>query len=217
MARNNRSEIIRLIINGMVIAAIIVGVVFLVRKCNAGENSEWELENHPLKIENIRKIAELSTVSYLDEVVVDTIEYYDGLGEQITGNVKKLSDIENWKYSIRGSAIKRRLTLIVGGEVRYGFDLKDTTFQTRFSGDSVFVTVARPKILDILVPPSKTTVFQEHGKWHDSARRKLQQKAVNTLSHRSEQLGLEEKSKKQLESLLQKLITDERTLIVTYQ
>lgn len=217
MAGNNRAEIIRLIISGTVIAAIIVGVVFLVRKCNARQNSEWKLENRPLKIENIRKIAELSTVSYQDEVVVDTIEYYDGLGEQITGNVKKLSDIENWKYSIRGSAIKRRLTLIVGGEVRYGFDLKDTTFHTRFSGDSVFVTVARPKILDILVPPSKTTVFQEHGQWHDNARRKLQQKAVNTLSHQSRQLGLEEKAKKQLESLLQKLITEKRILIVTYQ
>lgn len=217
MARSKRREIIRLVINVTMITVLVVGAVLLLRKCRSGETSGWELENHPLKIENIRKIAELSTVSYQDEVVMDTIEYYDGLGDQITGNVKKLSDIENWKYSIRGSYIKRRLTLIIGGEVRYGFDLKDTTFHVSFSGDSVFVTVAEPKILDILVVPSKTSVFQEHGKWNDSARRKLQQKAINTLSWRSKKLGLEEKSKKQLESLLQKLVTDKRILIVTYK
>lgn len=218
MAGNNKREIIRLIVNISVITAIVAGVLFMIRRCGPGENPGWELENRPLKIENIRKIAELSTVSYTDEVVMDTIEYYKDLGEQISGNVTKLSDIENWKYSIRGSNIKRRLTLIIGGEVRYGFDLKDTMFNVTYSGDSVFVKVTQPKILDILIVPSKTSVFQEHGEWHDRARRKLQQKAISILGERSKQLDLEEKAKRQLETLLKKLIADKRsTLIVSYQ
>lgn len=217
LRKNNKREIIRLIVNVSVITAIIVGVVFVVRRCSSDENSKWELENRPLKIENIRKIAELSTVSYMDELVMDTIEYYKSTGEQFTGNIAKLSDLESWKYVVRGSNIKRRLTLIIGGEVRYGFDLKDTTFKVSYSGDSIFVSVSQPKILDVLVVPSKTSVFQEHGEWNDKARRQLQQKAIYTLKEDSKKWGLEEKSKKQLESLLKKLIADKHTLIVTYK
>lgn len=217
MLRNKRRDIIRLIINLCIIGLIIVGVVFLFRKCSKDENTEWELENHPLRVENIRKIAEISTVSYKDEVVTDTIEYYKDINEQISGNVAKLSDIENWKYSIRGSAIKRRLTLIVGGEVRYGFDLKDEAFKVSYSGDSVFVQLPAPKILDIIIVPSKTSIFQEHGDWHDNARRKLQKKAIGIFTRRSQNMDLEDKSKKQLESLLQKMITNNRKLIVSYQ
>lgn len=216
MVRNKKKELFRLIINISVIAVVVVAGIIVFRKCSSDNNSEWELEHHPLKIENIRKIAELSTVSYQDEVVIDTLEYYDGLKDQISGNIKQLASVDDWKYSVRGSYVKRRLTLIVGGEVRYGFDLKDTVFNVTSSNDTVFVTVSEPKILDVLVVPSKTIVFQEHGNWNDHARRKLQQKAINELTNRSQQLGLAEKSKKQLESLMQKLISD-RVLIVTYK
>ena len=216
MVRSKKRELIRLIINISSITLVVIVGIIVFRKCSSKDNSEWELEHHPLKIENIRKIAELSTVSYQDEVVMDTIEYYDGLGDQIKGNIKQLANVEDWKYSIRGSYIKRRLTLIVGGEVRYGFDLKDTVFQVKSSKDTIFVTVSQPKILDVLVVPSKTSVFQEHGKWHDNTRRKLQQKAIKELTNRTNQLGLDEKSKKQLESLMQKLVPD-KVLIVSYR
>lgn len=216
MARNSKTELVRLVINMSIIAGLVVLALFLIRRCTSDEDGEWELENHPLRVENIRKIAELSTVSYSDEVVSDSIEYYDDMSEQFTGNISKLSDLENWKYVVRGSAVKRRLTLIVGGEVRYGFDLKDTTFHVTYSGDTVFVQAAAPKILDVIVVPSKTSIFQEHGEWHDNARVRLQQKARLILAARSAKMGLEEKSKQQLESLLKKLLSNKRKLIVTY-
>lgn len=217
MARNSKTELVRLVINMSIIAGLVVLALFLIRRCTADEDGEWELENHPLRVENIRKIAELSTVSYTDEVVSDSIEYYEDFGEQFAGNVSKLADLESWKYAVRGSAIKRRLTLIVGGEVRYGFDLKDTTFRVTYSGDTVFVQTAAPKILDVIVVPSKTTIFQEHGQWQDNARIQLQQKARLILAARSGKMELEQKSKQQLESLLKKLLADKRKLIVTYR
>jgi len=217
VARNSKTELVRLVINMSIIAGLVVLALFLIRRCTADEDGEWELENHPLRVENIRKIAELSTVSYTDEVVSDSIEYYEDFGEQFAGNVSKLADLESWKYAVRGSAIKRRLTLIVGGEVRYGFDLKDTTFRVTYSGDTVFVQTAAPKILDVIVVPSKTTIFQEHGQWQDNARIQLQQKARLILAARSGKMELEQKSKQQLESLLKKLLADKRKLIVTYR
>lgn len=37
---------------------------------------ELEIEPSPIKVERIKLIAELATVSYQDEVVVDSVEYY---------------------------------------------------------------------------------------------------------------------------------------------
>lgn len=216
MFKRVKKQYVRLIINVLLLIAIVFAILFLVKKCKSDSNSEWEIENTPLKIENIRKIAEISTVSYSDEVVIDTIEYYKGLGEQITGNMSKLSDIDNWKYSIRGSSIKRRLTLIIGGEVRYGFDLNDPHFKLTTSQDTLFVVVSQPKILDVLIVPSKIRVFQEHGEWNDRARQLMQNEAKKTFIDRSKQLELEKKSKQQLELLLAKMIAKRKVLIVSY-
>ena len=109
MARNSKTELVRLVINMSIIAGLVVLALFLIRRCTSDEDGEWELENHPLRVENIRKIAELSTVSYSDEVVTDSIEYYNDMSEQLSGNISKLSDLENWKYAVRGSAVKRQI------------------------------------------------------------------------------------------------------------
>jgi hypothetical protein len=217
MTRFKLSETVRLVLNVIVISLFIGGAVFLVKKCSTPQLSkEWELEKHPLKVESIRKIAEISTVSYQDEVVIDTIEYYDGVDEQLIGNVTKLIDPEGWKYSLRGSAIKRRLTLIIGGEARLGFDLNNDKFSIRYSQDTAFVTVSQPQILSITIPPSKTTVFLEHGTWHDNTRKHMQNKAMRIFKKRVEELNLDEKVKLQLETVLRKMITN-KTLQISYQ
>lgn len=214
--RNSKREWIRFFINVAVIALLVYGAINLFRRCGK-EDKEWELQTTPLKVENARKIAELCTVSYTDEVVMDSVEYYDGLLEQIPGNADKLKDPESWKYALRGSAIKRRLTMIVGGEVRYGFNLSGDQFSITYKKDTAIVQVGNPQILDVIAVPSKTTIFQEHGVWEDGARIRLQNKAINILKTRSRELDLENRSKKQLESLLNKLITDNFTLKVIYK
>lgn len=216
MAKNKR-EIVRLIINLVLIALIVVGIVFIARKFFAKKDKSWQLEETALKVESIRKIAELSTVSYQDELVLDSIEYYEGTFDQVAGNLKGMQDAKNWKYSIRGSNIKRRLTLVIGGEVRYGFDLKNSQFDVRANADTVWYLLPQPQILEVISLPSKTTVFQEHGEWSDNARLKLQKKAEKKFRNFAKTLDLETKSKMQVESLLRKLVVDKRTIIFQYQ
>lgn len=216
MATSKR-DIIRLVINLIIVALIAIGLLFIVRSCWPKKDMSWKLDATTLKVENIRKIAEISTVNYQDELVVDSIEYYKDITEQVATNVVKLSDLENWKYAVKGSAIKRRLTLIVGGEVRFGFDLKDEQFDIHSTKDSIFIQLPEPKILNVLIVPSSVSVFQEHGEWHDNARVRLQRKADGVFRNRSEKLDLQEKSKAQLELLLRKLVTDNRVLTITYK
>lgn len=217
MFKRRRSNIVRLVINLTILGLIIIGGMFLVRSCWPKRDLSWELDSTALKVENIKKIAEISTVNYQDELVVDTIEYYKDLTEQVATNVTNLKDLENWKYSVRGSAIKRRLTIIVGGEVRFGFNLKDDRFQVKSTKDSIFIQLPEPKILNVLIVPSSVSVFQEHGVWHDNARVKLQRKADKEFRNRARNLNLEERSKAQIELLLRKMIVDKRILTITYR
>jgi len=216
METKNKSELFRFIINIAVICLIALGGVLIFRKCKKPEVAVWKLTQTPLQLEKIRNIAELSTVTYKDEIVVDSIEYFKEVGEQVIGNITKLKNPENWKYSIRGSAIKRQLTLIIGGEVHYGFDLKSQQFDIHETEDSMIVTLPKPTILDVITLPSKTTVFLEHGDWSDYARISMQRKAKTTLVNRANKLGLDKRAQKQAENLLKQFILTDKKLVFNY-
>ena len=51
-----------------------------------GQEDTYAIEDTPLHVEKVRSIAEISTISYRDEVVEDSIEYYKSTSEQLSGN-----------------------------------------------------------------------------------------------------------------------------------
>ncbi len=203
--------------NLLILALIGVGIYAIYSYFRGDGEADYAIENTPLKIEMVRSIAEISTISYSDEVVEDSVEFYSSATEQLSGNALKMMDPDFWKYGVRASTIKRRLTLIVRGEVRYGFNLTDRHIGIRHNPDTVWVTVPEPTILDVLVVPSETEVFQENGDWSDNARRRLEKSAIAQLKNNARKLDLAEKAKKQLSTLLATIIPDKRTLIIDYK
>ncbi|MEZ4890927.1 MAG: DUF4230 domain-containing protein [Crocinitomicaceae bacterium] len=217
MKVKNKLYWLKLVAKLAIISALIGFIVVGFKKCTSSEEKEWTLENHPLKIESIKKIAQLSLINFKDEVVVDSIVYYKNVNEQVVGNVSKIIDPSSWGYALRGSAIEKRLTLIVNGELNYGFDLKSDEFKVNVINDTAHVVVHAPKILSCVVIPSGTSVFLEHGDWKDTARKKLQKKAILKIEKHAQAMQFDERAKKQFEQLLQKLITNKHHLIVTYK
>lgn len=207
----------RLIQNLVVLALIGVGVYSIYRFFIVEETPEYTIENTPIKVELVRSIAEIATVSYKDEVVRDTIEFYKTAGEQFQGNVEKIADLDFWKYGLRASNIKRRLTLIVRGEVRYGFNLTDKKIKISHNSDTIWINMPKPEILDVLVVPSKTEVFQENGDWKDYERKKLEKGAIKELENSANALNLNEKAENQMKTLLRALIPDEKKLIIYFE
>lgn len=208
---------IRLLQNLIVLALVGVGCYAIYNYFFSGADEDYQIEDTPLRVEMVRSIAEISTVSYKDEVVQDSVEFYQSSSEQLSGNAMKLTDPDFWKYGVRASAIKRRLTIIVRGEVRYGFDLTKDKIKIQHNADTIWVTVPPPKILDVLVTPSETEIFQENGDWSDHAVRRLETSAVVQLKRNAEQLDLASKSKHQLSTLLQSILPDQRKLILYYK
>ena len=196
---------------------LVVSVLLLVRWCKSGEpKSRFEIENSPIKVEMIRNIAQLATISYKDEVVVDSLEHYKNQSEQIAGTFEKLSDLDNFKHGLKASNVKRRLTLIVKGEIHIGFNLKNKKFKIIEKDSSVTLILPNPIILDVLSTPSSTRVFQENGIWQDYEITALKNKARNKMRLNAEELDLKSKAKENLIRFLKPLIKKNKKLIFEF-
>ena len=207
---------IRLIKN--IAALILIGIIgyAVYDFFKSGSEESYSIEDTPLQVEMVRSIAEISTISYKDEIVQDTIEYYKGTGEILTGNLSKMADLDYWKYGVRASNVKRRLTLIIRGEVKYGFDLTKNPIDIQHNKDTIWVNLPKPQILDVLIVPSATEVFQENGEWEDKATRTLEKKAIQNLRSSAKKLELDKKAMKQMEKLLRSIMPKGRTLLIYF-
>lgn len=205
------TDLIRLLKN-LVVLLIIGGVGYLVYLFFFKESEEEELkiDETPIHVESIRSIAEISTVNYKDEVVMDSVIRYKGNSTWSWFDSRQMYD----KYL--NSNIKRRLTIIVRGEVRFGVDLSESNFETRQTEDSIFIKLPKPKVLDVVVSPSKTEVFQEQGKWSDRERKTLEVKAKAKLVENAMGLDLNSKTEKNMRRLMKQMIITDKKVIITF-
>lgn len=217
MARRNLRELATLISRLAVIAGIAIAGILIYRWWNRpSAGDDFVIEDTPLHVEEIRRIIELNTIKFRDEVVVDSVEYYISTSEQIAGNVKKLFDPDQIRHGVSHSNVKRRLTMIIKGELLYGFDLKRKEFLVTVNDSQLVVKVPQPELLSISLTPKNTKIFVENGDWHDFERQLLQRKARNKMIASGEKLNLEEKAKAPLERLLKQLVQTKKQLVVEY-
>lgn len=205
-------ELKRLIKN--IVAALIIGVgiYFLVDYLSKEKAPELEIEDTPLQIQSIKTITEISTISYTDEIVLDTLEMYD---DDI--NYSSLSDWSDIYDRLNNKNIKRRLTLIIKGEIRFGVNLNDENFEITNTADTLFIQLPNPKILDIIINPSETEVYKEKGMWADEARRDLEEKAKIILTKNAENLLLFDKSIENTRNLFQKLLISQKEIVISFE
>ena len=93
----------------------------------SGESNDLEIEDTPIHIESIRTIAEISTVSYTDEVVMDTVEYQNGPGDNYSlDDLLDLfkNDIPKDEYHFRKGMILMNTGIIYGQIDNYSESLK---------------------------------------------------------------------------------------------
>lgn len=201
----------------LTLAVFVTVIVLLFRWCTKkGSDSEFTIADTPIKVEMIRSIAEIATVSYRDEVVVDSVEMYKNTQEIITGSLLKLTDPKDFKYGLR-SSVKRRLTLIVKGEIRYGFDLKKNRIRVQETDSVMEVFLPQPEIVDIQVTPSSTEFFQENGDWKDYEIKSMQNKARQKLIANAETLNLRENARASMTTILKQMLGKEKPFKITFE
>ena len=130
----------RLLINLFILAVLASGGFAIYRMFSSNGHDELRIRETENNIQSIRTIAEISTVTYRDEVVVDSAEYHSGESSIINPL--------DW-YRMYTHEVKRRLTLIIKGELRYGLDLTDSNFSIENTDDSLLIHLPEPKLLDV--------------------------------------------------------------------
>jgi hypothetical protein len=121
------------------------------------------IDRTPLLVKNIKDIAQLMTIEYHDEVVVDS-----------TRNNARILPLPPFIFSSNAS-----LVLIVKGRLMAGLDLQRLD-SSHFSGniDSISIQLPRAKLLDVIVNPTDVETFLERGTWNSEAFAALKQKAA---------------------------------------
>lgn len=135
------------IIVGAAIAAIVVLVaVGLGSRADRSRRIAQQITD--LVIKDKKKIVELSTIKYYDDIVLFDTKFND----------------RTWKLDTLAVVIAR-------GTVNVGFDLSDLQEEdVRFSGDTLFVDLGEPVVLDVIINPSDYEIFDSVKDWNDVAR-----------------------------------------------
>ncbi len=217
--RRQRIKEIRTLIIRLALVALIVFVGYWVYKLFFREASKDEivLDETPLKVEQIRSILQLNTLKFQDEAVVDTVEYYKSGTDALMGSLDKLMDVDQIKHGLSGDGVKRRLTLIMKGELLYGVDLQRKDFQFVSKEDTLMILIPKPELLSIALNPKGTEVYIENGEWKDYERLSLQRKARNKMIASGNRLKLAERAKAPLEKALRALVKTDKVLTIKFE
>lgn len=203
---NDYKRLIKNIIGLAILGLVAFVAVFLFRKYS---DEELKIDDTPVHIEAIKTIAEISTVSFKDEVVIDTVELYN-----------ESFDITNpfdWKEYLYDRNVERRLTMIFRGEVKYGLNLTDGNYEIQHSQDTLKIVLPHPELLDIVLTPSETEIFQEQGEWTDGERKQLESKAKFVFRKNAEDLDLDKKAQENALNLISKLIITDKQLVISFE
>ena len=217
MESNRKKEIKTLIIRLAALAAIVIGVILVVKLVKSfTSSSDTAIVDTPLRVEQVKAILELNTIRFRDEVVADTVELYKSTADQGLNHFDKLTDFNTIDEFFKTSPIKRRLTLVVKGELLYGVNLKTGDFDINDEGDTLIIQLPEPELLSATVNPSNTDVFVENGVWSDYARRKLMLKAKRKMIQNGEDLHLPLKAKEPLEKTLKQLVHTDKPIKIVF-
>lgn len=157
----------------VIIAGIIIGRKVTTKDWNLFERTPLSAENTANVVSNIKKIGELTTASYYEELV--------------------LKDIKTDTSSILGMKIpnKDEIVLIAKGIVRAGFDLsKITEEDLSMNVDTLVISLPPAEIFDIILNPSDFETYYEQGKWSQEALRPVKADAKDLLKRHAIEAGI---------------------------
>ena len=163
----------------LVIAAVILLIIFMFEKISwlpsfrdIFRNKPVRIEATPIIIKEINTLAQLMTVTFTDEVVMDTAKIGNGMPSLLPSAVGAI---------LTPSVDK--LVIIGRGKVLAGTDLKNLQEKDiSVTGDSIHVVLPPAKILQTIMNPSDFETFIEKGNWNEQEVTALKMKIRNTIN-----------------------------------
>ena len=138
------------------VAAVAGGVVAGVKALI--DANKIEIMDTVTVVTEIRKISELTTYTYIDELLIHETKS--------EAKEAKAGFFGLGKKQAVPDTLRSEIVIIVSGTTRAGYDLgKIAEDDIKIAGDTVSVQLPTPEIFDIIVNPSDNKMFVEEGKW----------------------------------------------------
>ncbi len=187
----------------LIIAISILLLIFLLQKIkwlpsfkDIFSSQPVLIEETPVIIKEINTLAQLITITYSDEVVMDKIKTGNGLPSLMSAGMSMILVPSS-----------ERLVIIGRGKVIAGVDIKKLQQNdVNTIGDSIHVNLPGAQILNTIVNPSGFETFDEKGEWTEAEVTELKVKIKNEITQRALQQNIlkqaSERSKNIIETFL---------------
>lgn len=185
--------------HGVLVAAVLV-VIFLFQKINwlpsfknIFGSKPVVIEATPVIITEINTLAQLITITFTDEVVMDTAKIGNGMPSLLPTSIG----------TILTPGVDK-LVMIGRGKVLAGTDLKNLQEKDiNVTGDSIHVSIPHAIILQTIINPSDFETFSEKGNWDESALTALKIKIRNEITRRAIQQNILQKANTRSENIIE--------------
>ena len=163
----------------LVLIVVVLAIILLFQKINwlpsfknIFKSQPVLIEKTPIIITEINTLSQLITVTFTDEIVMDTAKIGNGMPSLLPTAVG----------TILTPAIDK-LVIIGRGKVLAGTDLKNIQDKDiQVTGDSIYLILPHAKILQTIMNPSDFETFDEKGNWDDKAVIALKSKIRNEIN-----------------------------------
>lgn len=131
-----------------------------------------EIDKTANVVTEIRKIAELTTACYYEDVILKEKKSSETIGGKVINSVSKKEK----------PIVEDHIVIVASGNVRAGFNLSKLTEKDVVVEDSVLtVTLPKAEVLEIIVNPSDYDVYIEDGKWSHEQVTKVEDQAMTQI------------------------------------
>ncbi|MBR4311757.1 MAG: DUF4230 domain-containing protein [Bacteroidaceae bacterium] len=168
------------------IAGALGGAVAAVAKF-VKEANKLEIADTPNVVEEIKKISELTTYTYIEEMVVKDTKV----------EAKEAGMLSFLHKSEVPDSTRSEIVIITRGVVRAGYDLaKIKDGDLKISNDTLSVVLPATEIFDVIINPSDNDIFVNSDKWSHEEITALQVDCKNRLLQNAHDNGVLEKADK---------------------
>jgi hypothetical protein len=184
------------IIHAILIIAVIIIAAFLVyRFISPSVSRGVRIDNSLILIEEVRKISQLFTAVYFDEIAIDTFKYQekDLMGRMWDGFIAPRPGFRRAEpnYNFR----RVELVVVASGRIMAGYDLSLLKPEDMIiDGKTLTLTLPEPGILEIIINPSDYEIFIEEGRWSLDEAVDLKVRAGEIMQQRALERGILERS-----------------------
>lgn len=154
------------------------------------------IEETPVIIKEINTLSQLITITFTDEIVMDTTKIGNGMPSLLPTGI-----------GILLTPAMDRLVIIGRGKALAGTDLKNLREKDiHVTGDSIFMLLPHATILQTIMNPSDFETFDEEGNWNEAAVTALKINIRNEIKRHAIQQNIlqqaDERSKNIIETFL---------------